>query len=124
MVHVDQEQMCLGTEDEQRGPEQWALAQLKPPLDLGLEQSPRLQLALRLGQRREVEDREVKLRGRIDDLEGLTLECLKARAQTFVAANELLKASHEQLPIQFSCETKCLRDVIGWAGESELLDKP
>jgi hypothetical protein len=55
MVHREYEEMLLGLEPEQRGPEQWSARELEGPPDF-LNGQP-LSLSLTVGERAKVRDR-------------------------------------------------------------------
>ena len=124
MVQGQQQLVLFVIELDQRDPEQRAILQIERGVCLFFAYLLCTGLALINCQVAEINPLQVKIGTFIDPLHGLPVMLIKARAQGFMAFNQLRKTAAQRGFVEFTAQAQGTGNRIGAAGRVELPHKP
>ncbi len=124
VMHVEQQRVLAGVQAQQRGADERAAAEVERRGGVLARQPPRLQVAGRLRQAREVGHREREGRGGRDHLDGLAAIQLETGAQRLVAAADLRQAARQRHGVERAAQPPGDRQVIGRVARLQLVQQP
>ncbi len=124
VVHVEQQQVLVGTAPHQRGAGERPADEIERGDGVVAHQPRDLGLARRRRQDREVDERQREGGRRGDELHRLAAALGEGGAQRFVTARDFAQGTAQQRHTQLSVQPRCARHVVGRSPRLELVEEP